>query len=445
LSYQKESGCFELDNHLAETLGFASAEEAKKSLETHFSSYSKISKLDVNLHSSAIMIWFIRYVLVDFRGEWVDKYQATSKWITEQVKDKQTEEELLEAARSFVKKRFDVDDEAMKEDETFESTLALTPDNIPSDIKRKIEEDEIKNESEAILSDQVIGLLKIKIKGARHLPKSSSWFTSSKPDPYIKLLDASGQEIVRTRTISETIEPEWNEVHYVSIHGPGENITFEIMDENLFVADRPLGTYVFETAKIVNKSEEGFYATSELVREWFPLAIGKKPNGGELDMAVQFVSTIYDWKESFVFNKDTITIEHIYIILSWRNTRGYFEFSNDVAHFFNYKSQEELKSDFLKHTTELQNLSESALSTALIITYLKILCWKYREEWNKVSANSEEWLSSEIDNIELEDKLYEVCEKFIIERFGVKDLEEEQNNVLVSGKNFYFFIFSFFF
>ncbi|CAB4413736.1 unnamed protein product [Rhizophagus irregularis] len=434
LSYQKESGCFELDNHLAETLGFSSAEEAKKSLETHFSSNSKVSKLDVNLQSSAIMIWFIRYVLVDFRGEWVDKYQTTSKWITEQVKDKQTEEELLEAARSFVRKRFDVDDEALKEDETFETTLALTPENIPSDIKRQIEEDEIKNENDAIVTDQVIGLLKIKIKGARNLPKSSSWFTSSKPDPYIKILDASGQEIVRTRTISETIEPKWEEVHYVSIHGTGESITFEIMDENLFVADKPLGTYVFETAKIVKKSEDGFYTTSETVREWFPLIINKKPSG-ELDMEVQFVSTQYSWKESFIFSKDTLTIEHIYIILSWRNSRGYFEFSDDVSHFFNFKSQEELKSNFLKLTTgstELQSLSESALSTALVITYLKILCWKYRVEWNKVSANSEEWLSSEVNNIELEDKLYEICEKFIIEKFNVKDFEEEQKIVLIS-------------
>ncbi|POG59505.1 hypothetical protein GLOIN_2v1721531, partial [Rhizophagus irregularis DAOM 181602=DAOM 197198] len=81
-----------------------------------------------------------------------------------------------------------------------------------------------------------------------------------------------------------------------------------------------------------------------------------KPSGGELDLEVQFVSAQYNWKESFVFKKKTLTIEHIYIILSWRNTRSYFEFSDDIAHFFNYKSQEELKSDFLKLTTEFTEL-----------------------------------------------------------------------------------------
>uniref|UniRef100_U9TJE5 C2 domain-containing protein n=1 Tax=Rhizophagus irregularis (strain DAOM 181602 / DAOM 197198 / MUCL 43194) TaxID=747089 RepID=U9TJE5_RHIID len=306
LSYQKESGCFELDNHLAETLDFSSVRPKKQ---------RKVWKLISHLIQK---FQNLIYVLADFR---IDKYQITSKWITEQ--------EI---------------------------------------------EDEIKSENGAIVTQVIIGLLKIKIKNARNLPKSSLLFTYSKPDPYVRILDASGQEIVRTRTISETTEPKWEEVHYVSIHGTGENITFEIMDKNLSVADKP---------------------SCEPIRELFSLVIGRKPSGGELDLEVQFVSAQYNWKESFVFKKKTLTIEHIYIILSWRNTRSYFEFSDDIAHFFNYKSQEELKT------------------------------------WKNISADSEEWLGSEIDNI---DKLYEICENFIIKRFNIKDLDEEQKNILISVK-----------
>jgi len=153
-------------------------------------------------------------------------------------------------------------------------------------------------------------------------------------------------------------------------------------------------------------------------------------------MEIQFVSTHFSWEESFIFKQETIDIEHICILLSWRDTRDYFEYSDDLAHFFNYKSQEELKNDLVKLTTELQSLSESSISTALMITYLKVLCWKYRIEWKLIVANSEERLTFEIDNIELEDKLYEICENFIIDRFNIKikELEEEQKIVLVSGK-----------
>jgi hypothetical protein len=74
---------------------------------------------------------------------------------------------------------------------------------------------------------------------------------------------------------------------------------------------------------------------------------------------------------------------------------------------------------------------------------LKIVCWKHRDDWKQVIANSKEWLSSEINNVELEDKLYEACEKFIIDRFQIKNFEDEQKNTLVSGINLFFFPFLF--
>ncbi|CAB5365167.1 unnamed protein product [Rhizophagus irregularis] len=278
LSYQKESGCFELDNHLAETLDFSSVRPKKQ---------RKVWKLISHL---------------------IQKFQN--------LMDKQTEEELLETARNFIRKRFDVDDEVLKVDETFKSTLAL---NIPLNIKKEIED-----ENGAIVTQVIIGLLKIKVKNARNLPKSSLLFTSSKPDPYVRILDASGQEIVRTRTISERLSQNGKKF-----------IMFQFMAREKTL---PLRLWI------------RIYL--EPIRELFSLVIGRKPSGGELDLEVQFVSTQYNWKET----------------------------------------------------------------------------------WKNISADSEEWLGSEIDNIELEDKLYEICENFIIKRFNIKDLDEEQKNILISVK-----------
>ncbi|CAG8757943.1 22976_t:CDS:2, partial [Gigaspora rosea] len=85
-----------------------SIEEAKKHIETHFSSYSlRTGQLNPNIWSTAIMLWFIRYVLVDFRNDWVNKYQKAHDWICQQVPDDKVREELLEAARIFVVKRFE--------------------------------------------------------------------------------------------------------------------------------------------------------------------------------------------------------------------------------------------------------------------------------------------------------------------------------------------------
>ncbi|CAG8822590.1 17787_t:CDS:2, partial [Gigaspora rosea] len=50
LTYQNEPGCFELIPQLAEALDFSSVEEAKKHIETHFSSYSqRTGQLNANI------------------------------------------------------------------------------------------------------------------------------------------------------------------------------------------------------------------------------------------------------------------------------------------------------------------------------------------------------------------------------------------------------------
>src|SRR6185295_14316462 len=56
ISYQTESGSYKLDTHLAGSLGFESTEVAQKELQTHFSSYSKVAKLDVHIYSTAILL-----------------------------------------------------------------------------------------------------------------------------------------------------------------------------------------------------------------------------------------------------------------------------------------------------------------------------------------------------------------------------------------------------
>ncbi|RIB01590.1 hypothetical protein C2G38_2230354 [Gigaspora rosea] len=44
----------------------------------------------------------------------------------------------------------------------------------------------------------------------------------------------------------------------------------------------------------------------------------------------------------------------------------------------------------------------------------------YAGEWKRIVANSETWLSKEINNVDAEDRLYSLCKTFIIERFKPK-------------------------
>ena len=73
-------------------------------MQTHFSSYSKVAKLDVHIYSTAILLWYFRYTMVDHRDKWAITYKKSSAWLSAQINNKEVEKELLEAARIFVVK-----------------------------------------------------------------------------------------------------------------------------------------------------------------------------------------------------------------------------------------------------------------------------------------------------------------------------------------------------
>ncbi|CAG8473033.1 16323_t:CDS:10, partial [Dentiscutata erythropus] len=428
ITYQNESGCFELIVKLAESLGFSSVEEAKKHIETHFSSYSpRTAQFNDNVWSTAIMLWYIRYVLVDFRNEWVDVYQKAYNCLCQQISDDRVREELLEAARIFVVKRFEVEPDAINEDESFKESIEANKMSQGFDFVE--EPDEVP----PIPNDDVVGIIRICVKNAKNLKKSDSWFTFANPDPYVRIMDAFGNEIVRTKVYHGTINPKWNEVHLISAHGLDEKISVEIYDENLFISEKPLGTYVMDT-NILLKSED----QSKPFNGSFPLQIGQKPVRGLLNLDIQFFPISFTEGENFVFSKDTIKQQHLYMLISWRNADGSWKFTDKLARFFNYISAEELKQAFLAHLSssdkDFLKYDLSILATALTIMYLKVLCWKHYDEWKRIVANSESWLSKEINNIDAEDSLYYLCRKFIVERFNVKNFEKEQLEIIEPAK-----------
>ncbi|CAG8823504.1 4495_t:CDS:2, partial [Racocetra persica] len=278
----------------------------------------------------------------------------------------------------------------------------------------------------------VVGIIRICVKSAKNLKKKDSRFTFSNPDPYVRIMDASRIEVDRTCVYHGTVNPKWEEVHFASVHSLGEKISFEIFDENLFVSDEHLGTYVLDTNTLMNYDDH-----SKPISDWYPLQIGKKPVEGHLNLEIQFISTVFTEGADFVFTIESIKLHQVYILISWRKENGFFEFSDKLARFFNYKSVDKLKESFLKHVfsdKELSKYNLSILSTVLTIMYFKVLCWKHYNEWNRIIANSEALLSKEINNIEAEDRLYDLCKNFIIERFKVKNLEKEQLEIITPVK-----------
>ncbi|CAG8589293.1 862_t:CDS:10, partial [Diversispora eburnea] len=428
ITYQNDSGCFVLSDKSSGSFGFSSIEEAKKHLEAHFSSYSKASKLEVHIWNTAIFIWYFRLVLIDFRTEWTEVYQKSESWISEQVPDEQIRTELMDAAKIFVIDRFQVGQSSIDEDNSLQHSRDIP---VQEPLAAEEEDDDI------ISSEEVIGSIKFEIKSAKDLKKSDSWFTYSYPDPYIRILDSTSKEIDRTITLNGTNSPTWNESFLVPIHHIAEKITFEIYDYNVFVSDALLGTYIFESSSIIEKKDDGSLISDKVFDQWVPLQIGNKPVKGNLHLCAKFFSSVLNAEESFVFSRETFTLHHLYIIFSWRLSNGAFTFSENLARFLNLKNEQELVEKFKQCVATDQYLLRCDMdvwSTAIVITYLRVICWKYYNEWKTQISKSEEWLNLQIDDTDAEDRLYETCKKFIIDIFKVTSFEDGQLKILTQDK-----------
>jgi hypothetical protein len=230
--------------------------------------------------------------MVDHRDKWAITYKKSSAWLSAQINNKVVEKELLEAARIFVVKRYQVDEETLRLDESFKSSLTITEDTVSEEVKKKLEK---VTEEEAIVVEvserQAIGILKIKIDRAKEL-QSGGWFQTN--DPYVIVFDATAKEVARTKIAPSTNNPVWEEVHYVSVYGPNDKITLKIFDDNLFVSDTYLGFYVLNAGELIVKSKKGKYESGKELDKWEKVnRVDGKGTKGEIHIAAHFSEPLW--------------------------------------------------------------------------------------------------------------------------------------------------------
>ncbi|KAI1971335.1 Tricalbin-2 [Ophidiomyces ophidiicola] len=91
--------------------------------------------------------------------------------------------------------------------------------------------------------DQAVGVVAVTIHSAHNL-KNSDKFSGS-PDPYAVASINGRTPLGRTKTITQTTNPKWNETIYVIITSFADSLTLQIFDYNEIRRDKELGTATF--------------------------------------------------------------------------------------------------------------------------------------------------------------------------------------------------------
>ncbi|KAM0814256.1 putative C2 domain-containing protein [Seiridium cardinale] len=96
--------------------------------------------------------------------------------------------------------------------------------------------------------DQAIGVVAVTLHGAQGLKNPDNF--SGNPDPYVSLTLNRRSEIARTKTIKDTSNPKWNEVHYVIITSFNDSLDLMVYDYNDYRKDKELGVASFKLENV---------------------------------------------------------------------------------------------------------------------------------------------------------------------------------------------------
>ena len=101
--------------------------------------------------------------------------------------------------------------------------------------------------------DLAIGVMAVTIHGAQGLRNPDKF--SGTPDPYAVVSLNSRTELGRTKTVTETANPKWNETIYVIIANYTDALTLQLFDFNEYRKDKELGTATFPLDKLEEINE----------------------------------------------------------------------------------------------------------------------------------------------------------------------------------------------
>lgn len=112
-----------------------------------------------------------------------------------------------------------------------------------------------------------------------------------KVDPYARIM-VNGFQRSRTAAADSTLNPTWNEVHYVTVSSANQKLTIEVMDVEAHSADRTLGSFDVKLNEIVNKNEKGEYIEHVDTEKRESKLIHKKGPKGTVTYSLSFYPTL---------------------------------------------------------------------------------------------------------------------------------------------------------
>ncbi|KAF0474134.1 kinase-like protein [Gigaspora margarita] len=404
LKCQQNTGAYPLTDDLARSFGYENTKKLQTTFNTYKNTHSKSQKINPQIWSTIMVLYFYRYVAIDQKKEWYPTFERSYRWLWAQLKGNESDkQECFKIVSSFIKDYHDVKDDIMEMDHDFENEIAEIPSiNNPQEFDQK-----------------PYGIARIEIISAKNLSQTDS-------NPYVKISNLATSWIYDdTRVIYNNCNPVWEQVFYIPVYNIHENLNLQIFNYNALLNDTLLGFYIFDLKSIIKEYPNNSYEVKKLKLD--VNLIYEESNSGQLSFVADFF-LLSELEDLEIITTTNVSIRHLYLLMAYQNQYGYFELTNTLARLFNFFSKKELIkafSDFVQKDEKVRSLDNKIWGTLLVTSFLKVLLWKERCEWISAYNRAENWLNENVTDLEIEERLFNYSNKFVIQHFNVTQWIDE--------------------
>lgn len=149
-------------------------------------------------------------------------------------------------------------------------------------------------------ANAAIGGLRLHVRSARNLVNLE---LVGEVDPYVRIL-MNGKLRGRTKTIAETVSPNFNNVFFLPVTNENQHLLLEVMDAEPEGKDRLLGLVAIAVNDFLKKNSEGYYlaydGSNEVIEQ--PVLYNSRDHGS-MAYLVLFVPTIPVYTRAQLANK----------------------------------------------------------------------------------------------------------------------------------------------
>ena len=215
--------------------------------------------------------------------------------------------------------------------------------------------------------------------------------------------------------------------------GSSDKIIFRV-DERFIFSTAHLGSYELHINELFTKNQIGKIKDFD---RWEKI---KSPDGrdheSEIHIEAQFIPmACLTIDKNFIFSKQNIDIRHLYAIISWKRSDGSYDFDDRLARIFNFENSQELLTDFQRWHDQIPNRQiyenqitkldgdNRILASALVIAYMRLICSRYKTEWESYVTKLRSWIEGQLYDVDLCVHLRKITVDFVRHKFGVAGID----------------------